>query len=97
MKQKKLTLENKELKNQIDEHRNKLESTLLSLRKINYKNYNQIKKYQNDSREFFSEIISEDKALKIYKKKSSIDFKFKIENKIKNKKTDRRNKTKNSF
>ena len=84
----KLTLENKELKNQIDDYRNKLESTLLTLQekeKLIIKLQSNKEKYQNESRESFSEIISEDKSLKIYKKKSSIDFKFKIENKIKTK------------
>ena len=84
----KLTLENKELKNQINDYRNKLESALLSLQekeKLIIKLQSNKEKYQNESRESFSEIISEDKSLKIYKKKSSIDFKFKIENKIKTK------------
>ena len=86
-----INLENKELKNQLEDYRNKLEQTLILLQekerqilKFNSKKEKKI----NEMKESFSDIISEDKSIKIYKKKSSSD-KFNIDNKSKTYKTKR--------
>ena len=83
----KLNLENNKLKNQIEDYRNKLEKTKLMLQEkeriILKLNSNKEKKNNYESKESLLDITSEDKLVKIYKKKPSSD-KFSIENKSKN-------------
>ena len=84
----KLNLENNKLKNQVEDYRNKLETTLLMLQekeRIIINLHSNKEKNHNESKESLSDII-EDKSIKIYKKKPSSD-KFLIENKSKNFKT----------
>ena len=86
-KNKKINIENEELKIELENYKKKLESSLqllkdkdnliIKLQKITKE------KTQNESKESFSDITTDDKSIKIYKKKSLSDLKFSIEKKNK--------------